>query len=86
MGKTDEILNELSHQRDIQGKIFDEIKDVRKDVNNKHLEVINKIAVIDTKVEVQKVKASILGVIGGAIPTGLALAWLLLKGYFKGGE
>jgi len=86
MGKVDRVLEELQYQRETQAKIFDKIEAVREEVNQNHLEVTKKIAVIDTKVEVQKVKASIFGVIGGAIPTGLALAWLLLKGYFKGGE
>jgi uncharacterized protein YlxW (UPF0749 family) len=85
MAKTNDILNELKHLRNVQGKLFDEIKDVRKEVNKNHLEVTKTIGRIETKVEVHKVKSGFIGVIGGAIPTALALAFLLFKQWLIGG-
>jgi len=87
MKTTDKILKELEYSREIQAKLFDEIKDVREQVNNNHLELTKIIGRIETKVEVQKVKAGFIGAISGAIPTALALTWLLLKEYFtRGGK
>jgi len=87
MKTTDKILKELEHSREIQGKLFDEIRDVREKVSNNHLEVTKAMGRIETKVEVQKVKAGFIGAIGGAIPTSLALMWLLFKEYFtRGGK
>jgi hypothetical protein len=85
MGKTDDILKELMHQRDIQGKIFDKIEAVKDDVNSKHTEVIERIGCLTTKVEVHKAKTSIWGMIGGAIPSAAVLGWLLIKEFFKRG-
>jgi len=85
MKTTDKILKELEYSREIQGKLFDEIRDVREKVSNNHLEVTKAIGRIETKVEVQKVKAGFIGAIGGAIPTALALMFLIIKQWFTGG-
>ena len=85
MKTTDKILKELEHSRKIQGKLFDEIRDVRKEVGDNHLEVTKAIGRVETKVEVQKVKAGFIGAIGGAIPTFLALMFLIIKQLFNGG-
>lgn len=85
MGKTDQILTEIGRVRDTQAKTFDKIEDLRKEVNEKHLTVVEQIGCLKSDIATNRLRSGLFGTIGGAITIGLALTGLFIKNFFISG-
>lgn len=76
----------LDEQRDTQKEIFSKIDGLNEKIDNKHIEVLDRIANVDKcvaslKTEV-KWRAGIWGGIASAIPVGVTIAIMAIKGFF----
>lgn len=76
----------LDEQRDTQKEIFSKIDGLHNKIDKKHIEVLDRISDVDKCVaslqtEV-RIKSGVWGTLGGAIPVGITIAIMAIKGFF----